>query len=232
MRAVVVGAGRMGTLHRRVLRDLGLDVSTVDPDITTGADHATLPNRRFDVVCVATPIRWLADTAAVWAGHEGWLLIEKPAAPTLNDARQLASLLKGQRVAVGYVERFNPQVRKLRDWLTNETPTMARFSRWNERPTPDALLDLQSHDVDLANHLGLTCPTVFDTRAEQRTRRREIMVRTTNHRPYVADLMEHNTSPLHAQWHHFLSGQAGPATPHDAIAVHEALEPQTLRAAA
>lgn len=232
MRAVVIGAGRMGTLHRRVLRDLGLDVSTVDPDVTAGADHPSVPRQDFDVVCVAAPINHLADEAAAWEGHEGWLLIEKPAAPSLKDTCDLAYLLEGQKVAVGYVERFNPQVRALRDQLAGETPTTARFSRWNDRPTTDALLDLRSHDLDLASHLNLTCPAIFDTRAEQPVRRREIMVRCASRRPFVADLMAHDTSPLHAQWHAFLSGRPGYATLEDAIAVHEALEPRKLGVAA
>lgn len=232
MNALIVGAGRMGILHRRVLRDLGLDVSTVDPDPTAGADHLTVPHEAYDVVCIAAPIDHLADEAARWEGHEGWLLIEKPAAPSLEQARDLAYLLAGQRVAVGYVERFNPQVRALREQLTGERPIRARFTRCNDRPTPSVTLDLQSHDLDLAAHLGLTCPTVFDTRAEQPIRRREVTVCCENRRPLVADLMDHDTSPLHAQWHAFLSDRPGYATLDDAVAVLEALDPRRLGVAA
>lgn len=218
MRALVVGAGRMGTFHRRVLRDLGLDVTTVDPDVSRGADYLAIPPRRFDVVCIATPIGQLAGEAARWAGHEGWLLIEKPMCPSVGDAVELAGLLEGQRVAVGYVERFNPQVRALEHTLAvSGHPVSARFTRWNERRSVDIDLDLRSHDVDLAAHLGLTCPVVFDTRDGQRLKRREIEVGFANScRPRVIDLMAHRESPLHVQWRTFLAGAAGYATPRDA----------------
>lgn len=216
MKALVIGAGRMGGFHRRVLRDLGLDVTTVDPDPLVGADCLTAPGRRFDVVCVAVPIPHLAEQAARWAGHEGWLLIEKPGAATTGQATDLAALLAGQRVAVGYVERFNPQVRGLAERLADAAPpTSAYFRRWNVRPTTDIALDLQSHDLDLARLLGLDCHVTYDCAAGQQQVRREVTIRTS---PWTlhADLTAHDTSPLHAQWHALLSDRGGWASISDA----------------
>jgi predicted dehydrogenase len=213
----------MGGFHRRVLADLGYDVTTVDPDPAAGADYLSVPARRCPgVVCVAVPIAQLAETAAQFttARH---LLLEKPMAPTLGEAVELADRLGGQHVAVGYVERFNPTVRALQRALADSPPPIAaRFRRWSDRPSPDRALDLMSHDVDLAAFLGLHCPTEFDAADDHPVRVRDIMVRTAS-RTARADLTAHDTSPLHAQWHAFLSGREGYATPADAVAVLEAL---------
>lgn len=207
----------MGAFHRKVLRDLGFDVTTVDP-VPGRADYRSIPVRGyFEVVCVAVPIPQLADEAARWAGHEGRLLIEKPMATTAEDASELAALLEGQRVAVGYVERFNPQVRWLARELRHLPPaTDARFVRWSDRRSADVGLDLRSHDVDLASHLDLRCPVEFSCADERALKQRVIVVRcgaqTTR-----ADLLAHNTSPLHAQWHAFLGDGNRCATPTQAL---------------
>lgn len=236
MRALVVGAGRMGGFHRRALMDLGLDVTTVDPDPAAGADYTSVPTllaRSMEVVCVATPIRDLPEQAARFAGRHRFLLIEKPMAPTVGAARELAALLAGEPVAVGYVERFNPRVRHLRKLLADApTPTSARFTRWNDRPSHDIAIDVASHDVDLARFLGLVCVVEYDARADTPTRRREIAVHTGAARALQVDLMAHTTSPLHAQWHAFLSGRRGHATPDDAISVLTAIETTHLAVAA
>jgi predicted dehydrogenase len=232
MKALVVGLGRMGRFHRKVLMDLGYDVVTVDPDPATGADYLSVPaGRRPEVVCVAVPIAQLAEVAAEFTAARH-LLIEKPMAPSLGEAIELADRLAGQHVAVGYVERFNPTVRALQRALADAPPPIvARFRRWSDRPSPDRALDLMSHDVDLAAFLRLRCPTEFDAADDRPVRVRDIMVRTSG-RTVRADLTAHDTSPLHAQWHAFLSGRPGYATPADATAVLAALAPRALGVAA
>jgi predicted dehydrogenase len=232
VRALVVGLGRMGRFHSKVLSDFGYDVTTVDPDPGAGADYLSVPaGKRPSVVCVAVPMEHLAETAARFpdARH---LLIEKPMAPTLGEAVELADRLAGQHVAVGYVERFNPTVHALqRALMDSPPPVAARFRRWNNRPSPDVALDLRSHDVDLSMFLGLSCPTEFDEQADRPFRVRDILVRTQG-RAVRADLMAHHTSPLHAQWHAFLSGHELYATPSDAVVVLEALMIHSEAAAA
>ncbi len=220
----------MGGFHRRILSDLGYDVTTVDPDPDRGADHTIPPPGHFDIVCIAVPITDLAEQAAQFAGRARFLLIEKPMAATLAEARELAGLLAGQDVAVGYVERFNPRVRRLRALLADSPqPVWAHFTRWNDRSSPNVTLDLGTHDRDLARFLGLTCPVRFDVQANATRPAREIMI-CANHVLHV-DLTAHDTSPLHAQWHAFLSGQPGYATPADAVAVLAALDQEVTRCA-
>lgn len=222
----------MGRFHYRVLSDLGFDVTTVDPDPTAGADYLTVPaGKRPETVCVAVPMDHLAETAAGFAGQTRALLIEKPGATSEADARELAGLLSGEHVAVGYVERFNPQVRALARALADSPPpTSALCRRWNNRPTADVALDLVSHDVDLVRHLGLGCPVAYEAGGCP-VRVREIIIRTSG-RTVRTDLMAHSTSPLHAQWHAFLSKRQGYATLTDAVHVLSVLSERAMGATA
>lgn len=233
MRALIIGYGRMGRFHAKALADLGYDVITADPDPAARADFRRAPVLSFrrgteiQVVAVAAPIPYLAETAAQWAGFPGHLLVEKPFAANLHQARELADTLEGQRVAVGYVERFNPQVRALRELIAGRT-VKARFTRWNDRPSPDPSLDLRSHDVDLAHYLEIReyhCSTL----APAPERRREIEVAAPGWTETV-DLTAHTTSPLHALWHAFLSDRPGHATTADAVAVHLELDRERVAA--
>lgn len=228
MRALVVGLGRMGRFHARVLADLGLDVTTVDPDPSAGADYRAVPATASPhVVCIATPMDTLAERAARWANHPGWLLVEKPGATSHDEARELADLLAGQRVAVGYVERFNPCVRAFKRALGDSAPAkIAKFVRLNDRPSPHIASDLMSHDVDLMWFLGLEdCDRVsLVAGAGGATRERTVRVVTADGGLVGADLTAHAASPLHAQWHAFLAGRDGHATVDDAARVMRCLD--------
>lgn len=237
----------MGSFHARVLADLGYDVTTVDPDPEREAGFLSLAGRsgvpvasRFDAVCVATPIPLLIRTAAEVAVRfrVDRMLIEKPMLPSSQEwARWAPALAHVPSVAVGYVERFNPVVRKLIRECQGEKVECIEFTRLNDRPTPDARLDLWSHDVDLAVHLASSGVDFDNVRyvvdGGQPSRERSIKV-TTSTGATTYDLTDHATSPLHAQWHAFLSGTGTrPATPKDALAVLRTIEATaTLRRAA
>lgn len=214
MRAIVCGYGRMGTFHAKVLRDLGYHVETVDPDPARGADHLAIPYGEWDVAAIATPIDALGQAACALADTPR-LLVEKPFALSASEAVALRDMLP-LGVCVGFVERFNPAVRRLYEWLDGRTVEHANFTRWSDRPSADVRTDLRIHDVDLARHLGVLDVATFDTLARTAMKRRTIEVHTTTGR-YCADLMAHDTSPLHALWHTYLMGGDVP-TPDDAIA--------------
>lgn len=217
MRALVVGLGRMGAFHARALRDLGLDVSTVDPNPTRLADYRRVPALDFDVVCIATPITALADEACRWIGRARKMLIEKPMAATVADALELQRRTAGHDVAVGFVERFNPVVVALRADPAWRRDAPVKFTRWNTRPSVDVALDLTTHDADLVGHLEITGPPMFASRDDAPVIRRTIHVwRPAG--PRSVNLTAHRESPLHAQWAAFLAGHPGPATPADAVA--------------
>jgi hypothetical protein len=200
LNALVVGHGRMGGYHARTLASLGLAVTTEDP--VAPADVSRLSGRerrRFDVICIAVPIEALAD---------------------------VAYSLDGQQVAVGYVERFNPQAVRLKQQLAGREATGAVFVRCNDRPTASLGLDLRSHDLDLAYWLDIPSGRcAYVTTADGPTRRREIHVDLADGGFLYADLMDHAERPLRAQWDAFLNGRPGVASVEDAVRVLDRLRP-------
>lgn len=159
----VLGLGRMGRLHARVLRDLSDHfewVGAFDPAETSDfADAQSLIERATTVVIAApTALHAGLARAAIDAGRH--LLIEKPITATASEARRLmaAAEARGVRVFAGHSERFNPVVRALRSLLVSEVLEAIELVRTVPAPhagavSSDVLLNLGVHDFDLVEHL-------------------------------------------------------------------------------
>jgi predicted dehydrogenase len=237
VKALIIGHGHMGAFHKKALSDLGYDVTTVDPDVNAGADYTRTPHgSHYEVVCIACPIEHLAEQAAGWASSGVQMLIEKPMASNSAEARELAAVLAGRHVAVGYIERFNPMVRHLQHQLANATwdvspdlTVSATFIRIGDRPSTDIRLDLLSHGVDLARWMRLD-DVDHVVAAGGPKKCRSIQVALDWHdisEPDViieVDLTAHPWSPIHSEWHWFLSGRGWNATPANAAEVLAELE--------
>lgn len=177
LHGVVVGLGVMGSHHLRVLRSMtGVRVAgVVDPDperrerATTGdveiASHASLAealaSHELDFACVAVPVAQLVPCAhgALSAGLH--VLVEKPTAPTEEQALSLIheAESRGLLLGVGHVERFNPAVIALRDRI--EEGLVGRVHQMHARrlsPFPNreggrgVALDLATHDIDVMRY--------------------------------------------------------------------------------
>lgn len=212
----------MGRFHARVLGELGYQVTSVDPDPRAGAGLLELPERDFDVAAIATPVGLLPDMSRQVARLTRRLLVEKPVAASLVEVERLEQELRHHRVCVGFVERFNPWVLRLRAQLADADVVAAKFVRWNDRPSDDVRIDLRIHDVDLALWLGVRFP-VYDTRAGMPVKRRTITATDVDGYELRADLMDHRESPLDGLWRAFLAGHDYP-TLADAVAAHRALD--------
>jgi predicted dehydrogenase len=166
LRAALVGAGRLGTLHAykyAAIRDVRL-ACIVDTDLgrarrlaeETGAvafaSYHELKGRA-DLATVAVP--GVAHYAVARDLMEQGLdvLIEKPMAATLAEAHDLATLAErnGRILQVGHLERFNPAIVHLNSILS--TPRFIechRLAPFTERGTDvDVVLDLMVHDLDV-----------------------------------------------------------------------------------
>jgi predicted dehydrogenase len=166
IRTAVVGAGFFGRYHAQQYSSLpGVElVGVADHDLTSAARLAsevgckayTDPNDLLglvDVVSVVTP------TIAHFAIAEGFLrhgvavLVEKPIAASLDEARSLVRTARqqGSILQVGHVERFNPV------WSAFESasfrPTFIEARRASPYPfrslDVSVVFDVMIHDIDL-----------------------------------------------------------------------------------
>lgn len=166
LRAGVVGVGHLGQHHARHYATLpGVTLAGV---CDASADRATLIAGRHgvqawtnladllaqvDLVSVAAPTsaHFSAAKACLDAGKH--VLVEKPIAVTLAEARELVELAarRGCLLQVGHSERFNPIMQRMRSHI--ERPAFIeghRLSAFGERGTDvDVVLDLMIHDLDL-----------------------------------------------------------------------------------
>jgi virulence factor len=169
IRVGVIGVGRMGERHCRVLSNLAsadfVGVSDLNgpmgSEIAAKYGVAYFPNyhdllAQVDAVSVVTPTRTHFAIArdCILAGVH--VLIEKPIADTLEQARQLAHLAdqSGCVVQVGHIERFNPTFLELQAILEDMTVvalSARRLSPFDTSNTDvDVIRDLMIHDIDIA----------------------------------------------------------------------------------
>lgn len=178
LRGVVVGLGVMGTHHARILSSTpGVElVAAVDLDDgrRAAAAHAfprtqihttleqALTEHRLDFAAVAVPVDHLpaVGRAALEAGLH--VLLEKPTAPTEEQALALADEAEARELVlgVGHIERFNPAVellkRKLDEGIIGGVLQM-QARRLSPFPNRESMLgvalDLATHDIDVMRYL-------------------------------------------------------------------------------
>jgi UDP-N-acetylglucosamine 3-dehydrogenase len=165
----LVGAGIMGGHHARIAAanpDVEL-VAVVDPDRTKGealaghvqADyHADVADLfgKVDAAIVTAPSEYHAEIGLELLAHGIDVLVEKPIATTVEDAKKLVAAAEyhDRVLMVGHVERFNPAVLDLprfRDKLIHVD--IRRIGPFTSRVLADVVLDLMIHDVDLVRCL-------------------------------------------------------------------------------
>jgi len=173
LRLALIGAGRMGAHHARVLSQssgVALDV-VIDRDAGRaelvaslgGARHGTDHDLAFgcDAAIVATNAETHAGVAATLLGAGIPLLIEKPLSPLLGEARSIVETSRRLAVPVscGFVERFNPVVRTAERLMREDFGPALHLVGIRHSP-PDVagglsvVHDLLIHDIDLALRLS------------------------------------------------------------------------------
>lgn len=180
VRIAVIGVGHLGRIHARLLKEVegAKLVAVVDPSEAnrkqaageTGAqpcaDFRGVMDR-IDAAVVATPTRFHHDVASELLRAGIHTLIEKPLAPTAEQAAELVRLADRHSaiLQVGHVERFNPAWEPALPYLGEPKFISAcRTSGFSFRSTDiGAVLDLMIHDIDLA--LWLTRSRVVSVEA-------------------------------------------------------------------
>ncbi|MDZ7729846.1 MAG: Gfo/Idh/MocA family oxidoreductase [Natrialbaceae archaeon] len=169
--AGVVGVGAMGDNHARVYSELPsvslagvCDVDrgraeTVAESYGTSAHTRSDLLSRCDLVSVAVPTAQHVEVVADCLEAGVHVLVEKPLAQSLEKGRSLAKQASdsGLVLQVGHVERFNPAVETLAEYLDGLDVVAVDAQRLGppvERTdTNGVTIDLMIHDVDVITSL-------------------------------------------------------------------------------
>ncbi len=175
LRAGVVGAGHMGQYHLLAYAELwDIELAgVVDVDRSRAAkvaapyDTRALVDHRdliglVDIVSVAVPTEQHFAVAADLLEAGIGVLVEKPIAPTVEEARELFAIARrsGAVLHVGHVERFNGAVQELKKIV--ERPILIesrRLGPFAPRVQKDSVvMDLMIHDLDIVLSLVDSLP--------------------------------------------------------------------------
>ncbi len=188
----VAGVGVMGRNHARVLSDIrDFDLTTIfDMDAITAQGVAEVHDATavtsaeafvaagLDAAVVSTPNRTHADLTVALLEKGVHVLVEKPIAATVADARRMIDAAKtNDRVLmVGQVERFNPAVEAVKRAIADEQVISIQITRVGPFPPRmgevGVVIDLAVHDIDIIRHLtgsevAEVQPQLARTRAER-----------------------------------------------------------------
>jgi predicted dehydrogenase len=166
----VIGAGHMGRHHVRKYANMPTAklVAVIDVDLERakrlaepiGARYATeLTPELGDVAAasVAVPTVKHGEVVRPLIERGVAVLIEKPLAPSLADAEEIATLARKHNaiVGVGHTERFNPAVRAVdRLGLRPKFVETHRISPFTFRSADvGVVFDMMIHDIDIMLHM-------------------------------------------------------------------------------
>ncbi len=166
MKIGVLGAGHLGKIHIKLLKEIELFelVGFYDTNTEVANEVAKMYNVKLfnseeelfnaidaiDIVTSTTTHFELAVKALKLKKH---VFVEKPLTQNVEEALKLSELRKkaGTRVQVGHVERFNPAFRSAEEHI--KTPMFIechRLAQFNPRGTDvSVVLDLMIHDLDV-----------------------------------------------------------------------------------
>ena len=166
LRVGVVGVGYLGSIHARIyhrMPSVNL-VAVIDTNAERGRQIASECECNFvqdlerllesvDAVSIVVPTSLHREIAEPFLDKRIPVLLEKPVAHTLEDARAIVDLAKqsGTLLQIGHLERFNAGVVRLAEEL--DRPRFMEVHRLGEfvaRATDvDVVTDLMIHDIDI-----------------------------------------------------------------------------------
>ncbi len=180
LKVAVVGTGSMGMNHLRVLRDFDEEqvqivgvAETYEPSLKHAvsrfhvdgyADYRELIEKTHpDLVAVVVPTHLHFEVASYVLDMGINVLVEKPLTSTIEEALALIELarIRGVKLAVGHIERFNPAVIAVKQHLVaGELGKVFHLHARRLGPFPPRIrdvgvsLDLATHDIDVMRYLA------------------------------------------------------------------------------
>ncbi len=189
LRVGVIGTGAWGKNHARVYSELpNVELVGVCDLKKENANHIAstfgvkayydvddfLDNANLDLISICTPTTTHYEIGMKAIERNINVLVEKPVTTTVEQAINLknAADKKGVKLTVGFIERFNPVVQKIKefkesgevgDYVTINTMRIGPF--WPERLWDVGVVkDSAIHDVDAIRHIiGRNPKTVYAT---------------------------------------------------------------------
>jgi predicted dehydrogenase len=169
LNVAVLGVGRMGRHHARTYSRMPQArlLAVVDPSedraetvadefrckAFTTTDDLLRACPDLDAVSVAVPTVLHAQAARPLLERRIACLIEKPLAPTMAEAKELAAMAQacGAVIQVGHTERFNPAVRAVQAMdITARFMEVNRVSPMSFRSLDvGVVMDMMIHDLDI-----------------------------------------------------------------------------------
>ncbi|MDP1853450.1 MAG: Gfo/Idh/MocA family oxidoreductase [Candidatus Omnitrophota bacterium] len=170
IRLAVIGAGRLGSIHCRIYKELEnvelaavcdidkarAEVAAKTYDTAASFDYRYLLNQ-VDAVSIAAPTQLHYEIGRYFLSHGIHSLIEKPFTTDLKQADALIKLARKNKLIlqVGHVERFNSAFAAAKKIIQN--PQFIECHRLSPFPNRSldigAVLDIMIHDIDIV--LGL-----------------------------------------------------------------------------
>ena len=169
----VIGVGTMGKHHARVYTGLSdvelVGVADVDKEAVREVaerynteafiEYRELLKRDLDAVSIAVPT-FLHEKVAVDTAEAGVnMIIEKPIADTVENARKIIRSAHENEVKlmVGHIERFNPIIPVIQNSIGNTDIISIDIARVGPFPSRigdvGVVIDLATHDIDLIRYL-------------------------------------------------------------------------------
>jgi len=189
LNVAVIGLGNMGKHHVRTYSEIDTVkiVGVSDIDEKRGQEISVkygckfyknykdlLENEKIDLVSIVVPTTFHKEVAMDVIEKGVSLLIEKPIADTIENAKEIINkaMEKNVKLAIGHIERFNPAVQRLKaiideGRLGKITSIIARRVGVFPPQVKEAnvIIDLAVHDIDIINYLMNEKPNEIEANA-------------------------------------------------------------------
>ncbi len=182
MKVVQIGVGGWGKNHSRVLSEFGVLSAICDTNSQCAEEFGKkysvnfynsfenlLEKEKFDAALVCTPTFTHSDIATKLIENKKHVFVEKPMTYLSEDGQNLIDAAKRNNVILtcGYIERFNPAVASVKDFLKSKKyGDLIRLEFYREHRMPQhikdvgVIYDTSVHDIDTAMWLFDETPEV------------------------------------------------------------------------